>query len=218
MRQAIIGAAIGAVLSASPIGAARASVINMTFTGVVDGGFGDANVGDAFSATISYESTTANTGITPNFGVFNALLSLNVTAGSFVATSSAAAELQIDNNPGGGFHDRFAIVSRASDGLTGTNNGIPVNFFFLRLDDSTDSVFSTESVLPTALSLAGFDSNGFNIFFLNSDSSISGHITGISRPSEVPLPAALPLFLTGLGALGLLSRRKRKSVSVSLAG
>jgi hypothetical protein len=217
MRQAIIGAAIGAVLSASPIGAARASVINMTFTGVVDGGFGDANPGDAFSATISYESTTANLG-DATFGTFNALLSLNVTAGAFVATSSAAAELQIDNNPGGGDHDRFAIVSRKADGLTGTNNGVPANLFFLRLDDSTDSVFSTASVLPTALSLAGFDSNGFSIFFLNSDSSISGHITGISRPSEVPLPAALPLFLTGLGALGLLSRRKRKSGSVSLAG
>ena len=33
-------------------------------------------------------------------------------------------------------------------------------------------------------------------------------------PSQVPLPAALPLFATGLGALGLLSwRRKRKAAS-----
>jgi len=31
-------------------------------------------------------------------------------------------------------------------------------------------------------------------------------------PSTVPLPAALPLFATGLGALGLLGwRRKRKA-------
>jgi PEP-CTERM motif-containing protein len=216
MRQAFIGAAIGAILAASPISVARASVINMTFTGVVDGAFGDVNVGDPFALTISYESTTANLG-NSTFGVFNALLSLNVTAGTFVATSFGAPELQMDNNPGGGNHDRFAVVSRASDGLTGTNSGIPVGFFFLRLDDSTDSVFSTASVLPTVLSLASFDSNSFGIFFKDIDSSISGHITDISRPSEVPLPATLPLFLAGLGVLGLLGRRRRNG-STSLAG
>jgi hypothetical protein len=37
-------------------------------------------------------------------------------------------------------------------------------------------------------------------------------------PSAVPLPATLPLFTTGLGALGLLSwRRKRKAVSLATA-
>jgi hypothetical protein len=217
MRQAFIAAAVGAILSTSSVVAAHASVINMTFTGVVDGGFGDANVGDPFSLAISYESTTANTGVTPGFGVFNALLSLNLTAGTFVATSSAAAEIQIDNNPGGGFHDRFGVVSRASDGLTGTNNGVPVNFFFMRLDDSTDSAFSTADALPTALSLAAFDGKSFGIFFEGIDNSISGRITGISRPGEVPLPAALPLFLTGLGVLGLLGRRRRKNRSASSA-
>ena len=216
MRQAFIAAAVGAILSTSSAVAAHASVINMTFTGVVDGGFGDANVGDPFSLAISYESTAANLGDS-TFGVFNALLSLNLTAGTFVATSSAAAEIQIDNNPGGGFHDRFGVVSRASDGLTGTNNGVPVNFFFMRLDDSTDSAFSTADALPIALSLAAFDGKSFGIFFENVDNSISGRITGISRPGEVPLPAALPLFVTGLGVLGLLGRGRKKNRSASLA-
>ncbi len=42
-------------------------------------------------------------------------------------------------------------------------------------------------------------------------------ITGvIINPSAVPLPAALPLFGTGLGALGLLGwRRKRKAAAVA---
>ncbi|MCK5750362.1 MAG: VPLPA-CTERM sorting domain-containing protein [Oricola sp.] len=30
-------------------------------------------------------------------------------------------------------------------------------------------------------------------------------------PSEVPLPAALPLLLSGAGALGFFSRRKKKA-------
>jgi len=35
-----------------------------------------------------------------------------------------------------------------------------------------------------------------------------------AAPAEGPLPAALPLFATGLGALGLLTwRRKRKAIA-----
>jgi hypothetical protein len=34
---------------------------------------------------------------------------------------------------------------------------------------------------------------------------------GVVNPSPVPLPAALPLFASGLAALGLLARRKRKA-------
>jgi hypothetical protein len=67
------------------------------------------------------------------------------------------------------------------------------------------------------LSLAAFDGKSFGIFFENVDNSISGRITGISRPGEVPLPAALPLFVTGLGVLGLLGRRRKKNRSASLA-
>ena len=40
-------------------------------------------------------------------------------------------------------------------------------------------------------------------------------VVGVPVPSNVPLPAALPLFATGLGALGLLAwRRKRKVTAV----
>jgi hypothetical protein len=45
-----------------------------------------------------------------------------------------------------------------------------------------------------------------------------GLITGIGfvPPGQVPLPAALPLFATGLGALGLLGwRRKRKGAAIA---
>jgi hypothetical protein len=40
----------------------------------------------------------------------------------------------------------------------------------------------------------------------------TGELTYLNQPDATPLPAALPLFATGLGALGLLGwRRKRKA-------
>lgn len=212
MRAQILCAVVGAFLVAPLASPVQASTINMTFTGVVDGGFGDAAAGDPFTLTISYDSTAPNLG-DATFGVYNALITLSVTAGGFVATSTAGAEIQIDNDPGGGDHDRFSVVSRASQGLTGSNNGIPVNFFFMRLDDSTDTVFSS-TALPTSLNFASFDSSGFGIFFDNTDSSIGGHITGIQTPNAVPGPmvgAGLPGIVAAFG--GFLAWKRRRKIA-----
>ncbi|MCC6776414.1 MAG: PEP-CTERM sorting domain-containing protein [Hyphomicrobiales bacterium] len=38
------------------------------------------------------------------------------------------------------------------------------------------------------------------------------HLAGASTPSAVPVPAALPLFVTGLGVMGLLGWRRRRKV------
>jgi hypothetical protein len=46
-----------------------------------------------------------------------------------------------------------------------------------------------------------------------------GEPTTLSAPlSATPLPAGLPLFATGLGALGLLGWRRKRKVRVSLSG
>ena len=46
--------------------------------------------------------------------------------------------------------------------------------------------------------------------------SYEASITAGAPLSETPLPAALPLFVTGLGAMGLLGwRRKRKDAAVA---
>jgi hypothetical protein len=52
----------------------------------------------------------------------------------------------------------------------------------------------------------------------NPDQSFTMNTTLLPPTPEIPLPAALPLFGTGLGALGLLGwRRKRKSTTSVLA-
>ena len=43
------------------------------------------------------------------------------------------------------------------------------------------------------------------------------HSLEIGPVSEVPLPAALPLFATGLGALGLLGWRRKKKAAARAA-
>jgi len=42
-----------------------------------------------------------------------------------------------------------------------------------------------------------------------------GLVTGFNDPAPTPLPAALPLFTSGLGALGLLGWRKRRKAATA---
>ena len=68
------------------------------------------------------------------------------------------------------------------------------------------SVFDVQSIDPHFAFTPGFDSTGYSFVFSD----------GIVNEVVTPLPAALPLFATGLGALALLGwRRKRTARSVA---
>ena len=56
---------------------------------------------------------------------------------------------------------------------------------------------------------AGFTFNGSNILSFSALSQGAALLDNVSL-NETPLPAALPLFVTGLGALGLLGWQRRK--------
>jgi hypothetical protein len=65
------------------------------------------------------------------------------------------------------------------------------------------------------VTLTGFDPTPGS-FFLSGQGGTGVNLTFSSTVSAVPLPAALPLFATGLGALGLLGwRRKRKALAAA---
>jgi hypothetical protein len=67
------------------------------------------------------------------------------------------------------------------------------------------------TVASAAMALINGIENGQSYFNIHTINNGGGEIRGQLAP--VPLPAALPLFATGLGALGLLGwHRKRKAV------
>jgi hypothetical protein len=102
--------------------------------------------------------------------------------------------------------------------LVATAGGTSIFFsaFGTALDTSTnvqttfEAIFSTNFAGQTALSLQTI---------LNSQGTLDGPLSveflagPFGSSTSVPVPAALPLFATGLGALGLLGWRRKKAAA-----
>ncbi len=90
-----------------------------------------------------------------------------------------------------------------------------IQLIFLPADFTALSSTNSFSGAPTSFNLAFTDvptSGGLLSFTDFSDLNLSA----VSTDSQTPLPAALPLFASGLSALGLLGwRRKRKKASLA---
>jgi len=168
-----------------------------------------------FAGSYTFESTVAPTGGSDSdFAVFDAVTAFEV---SLIGASWAASrgpgpalpEIQVDDAPSAP-NDRYGVLARASEGLVGPDaDGQSLVFSSFRLDDSTNAVFADALILPLAIDLADFDSSAFFLGF-SLDGTVSGELTSLRArpPSAVPLPAALPLLAMGIGAFGVLRRRR----------
>jgi hypothetical protein len=86
----------------------------------------------------------------------------------------------------------------------------------------TQPYLDNPGVLFATLGLPGIQWNLFSdsptLYELMNNNSPALDVLGTLTIAETPIPAALPLFATGLGALGLLGwRRRRKNVSALAA-
>jgi hypothetical protein len=174
--------------------------------------------------TVTYDSGLAATILDPNgIAIYSSPTSIwNIQIGSYV-TSAVGGALVMHNNFLG--HDVFDGSVFASPGNSfGTFapgsavNGVPLFGAQFLMTDSTGSLWNDLS-LPTA-TFTGFDQTLLMLDFFvpggpfGSDLQVKANIYRFTieptAVTETPLPAALPLFVTGLGVLGWAARRRNR--------
>ena len=134
-------------------------------------------------------------------GAHASTLSLTHTAGGATLVGEPDAVVSFSFNSGSGnFVEHMGTLSPVilQDVTSGTT------LFEVDLTGTGIGNLAFQNVLFTAYTV-----------LLNGNEMVSFNYGALTiTPAPVPLPAALPLFATGLGALGLLGwRRKRKAVS-----
>lgn len=106
--------------------------------------------------------------------------------------------------------------------LANPNTNTYFNYVAIRYAPQGPSVYSPYTDEPQGI-FAADSGDTWQLCFAANCSSYTGHLANnwtyrLETVSNVPLPAALPLFGTGLGLMGLLGwRRKRKASAIAAA-
>ena len=150
------------------------------------------------------------------------------TLGTFTITVGGPEQI-ID------FINSGAVVEFSATGLTTSNNyyvdvsalnpAVGSYLFWYETPLGTPTFYGLLSTLPTSIPITAGGTN-LNLWFqweatcdvtcLDPFGGFELTTTAVTAPTPTPLPAALPLFATGLGALGLLGwRRKRKGAALA---
>jgi hypothetical protein len=174
-------------------------------------------IGGANATTFNVAGTLVN----------NPPLSTSVSIGGTITidplTGNVGPEdVKVPSNPPNTTGLDFTHLTSSASGGTGfwditLNQGAPASFSLLlilpvsSLVGYAGSAINDATFFPTGLPPEGFTA----ICQVAGAVTTCGSLTA-STPPPVPLPTALPLFATGIGALGLLGwRRKRKAQAVA---
>jgi len=148
--------------------------------------------------TFSYSFT--NTALLPGTDIVKGTITLN-------AADTAATSLTVDSNTGGFGLGQY-IGSPSHNSFTVVSGNIATADFFEQ-GGGNGSCCTLRIFFSSSTTIVGLADDTFNVL-------TGGPETGLTFTpvtSSTPLPAALPLFATGIGGLGLLGwRRKRKAL------
>ena len=190
------------------------------------------------SSVTVFTNFSAGTGLFVTDGTFNVPLNItlrftyegteagytNVAESSFIYGDDA---LFVNHGPtaiGLNSYSAASIGDEATEGFTLTNNPGLVPFLFKSITGNTTAInggIVTDHSTPTAIAFKQINDTLVYAFFDDSgagpdkdfdDMVVRIELISATSISPAPLPAALPLFASGLGAMGLLGwRRKRKA-------
>jgi hypothetical protein len=155
----------------------------------------------SFGGTYTFDSGALDENGDPDFGDYSALLSLDLTIGSFsfLVPTPSDDYIHIGNSDPDGY-----IV--ALDGLSGADS-LSLSMFFV---DASASVFDSDALPLTAPDLGSFTSVGVAGSFIVGETSYTvsgGELDSLQGGVVVPAPGAAALGAIGLLLVGWMGRR-----------
>ena len=176
-------------------------------------------IGDGFSGSFTYESTTADSVPgDPNRGFYGPGPAFTVTINSlpFSLVGGGSGSVAVVNESG---RDSFSANSGNSTTTGGSINGYIPTLFVLLMDDYTGSAFNNDALPASEVDLALFDVSYFELFFANrkaldQGASVFGSLSYLSltdpnATTSIPEPGSLALLVLGLAGLGASIKRNR---------
>lgn len=178
-------------------------------------------IGNEFSGSFTYESTTADSAPgDPNRGFYapGPAFTVAINGLPFSIAGGGSGSVAVVNDLSG--TDNFSAASGDS-GTTGASiNGYIPRAFYLFMDDYTGSAFNSDALPASEVDLALFDVSYFELFFenrraLDQDAAVYGSLSYLSLTNpnatiRIPEPGSLALLGLALAATPLVGRQCKR--------